>query len=130
MGDSIEDRLMGRWQLFSARIESLLQSDSIPIGEANPPEEPGIYVLLDESMRVLYVGLATNLRDRLHKHVSGDESHAIQRAFKEHFPDRSERRRFIKRNVSVKWELVDDPVQLADTERLLIWLLQPVWNRQ
>jgi hypothetical protein len=77
-----------------------------------------------------YVGIAANLCDRFRKHVSGDESHAIQRALAERFVDRTARRSFIKENVRAKWIVQKDPARLADLERLLIWLYQPTWNRR
>ena len=131
MHDSLDDILIRRWDQFSLDVKSLMRSDSRALGEADPPEEPGAYILLDEYMTIVYVGIAGNLRDRLvSKHVSGDESHALQRAYADRFQDRSQRREFIKQNVWTKWLPVTDPVRLADLERLLIWLLQPPLNRR
>ena len=130
MHDSLDDLLLRRWQQFSIEVKSLMQGSSDTLGEATPPEESGVYVLFDEYTTISYVGVAVNLRDRLHKHISGDESHAIQRAYEDRFPDRTERRDFIKCNVRAKWLLVRDRHKAADFERLLIWLFQPLWNRQ
>jgi excinuclease UvrABC nuclease subunit len=130
MMESSNDALaMQRWKEFSTEVESLLQSPSQVLGEANPPNTSGVYVLYDENMTLSYVGIATDLRNRLlNKHLSGDESHAIQRAYKLEYPDRAARREFIKHNVRAKWMQVDDPARAADLERLLIWLFQPPWN--
>lgn len=62
---------------------------------------------------IQYVGEAKGsggLRDRLlQKHISGDESHAKQRAMQNRFPDRMRRREYIRNNVAAKWVLIDDP---------------------
>lgn len=129
--DDLREKLLQRWERFSLEVVSLMRSDPYTLGEADPPHEPGVYVLLDEEKSVVYVGIAANLNDRLrNKHISGDESHAIQRAFANQFPDRIERRRFIKENVRAKWLIVTDPNRAADLERLLIWLFAPTWNRR
>jgi excinuclease UvrABC nuclease subunit len=130
MNDSIESLFERRWQQFAADIRSLLGSPPCNLGNARPPEEPGVYVLFDEYTTMTYAGIAIDLCDRFHKHVSGDESHAIQRALAERFPDRTARRKFIKENVQAKWLVTKDATRLADLERLLIWLYQPVWNRR
>jgi hypothetical protein len=126
MDDSTEvgPKLLQRWQQFSSDVESLLRSPSYPLAEADLPKVPGVYVIIDEQLQACYVGKATrSLRDRvLSKHVSGDESHALQHAYKDRFPNRLERRKFLRENLRVKWLRVDDLVRIADLERLLIWL--------
>lgn len=128
--DSVDELLTRRWTQFADEVRSLLASPATKLGEALPPMEQGVYVLFDEYGTLTYAGIATNLFDRFRKHVSGDESHAIQRALAERFPDRTERRKFMKENVSAKWQIIRDPLRLADLERLLIWLNQPIWNRR
>jgi excinuclease UvrABC nuclease subunit len=130
MTDSIESLLQRRWDQFSGDVRLLLRSPSVAFGHESPPRASGVYVLFDEYSTIAYVGIAADLNDRFCKHVSGDESHAIQRALAQRFPDRVERRRFIKENVQAKWLVSDDLVRLADLERLLIWLYQPPWNRR
>jgi excinuclease UvrABC nuclease subunit len=125
MNDSIESLLQRRWKQFAVDVRALLGSSTYNLGNACPPEESGIYVLFDEYTTLTYAGSAANLCDRFHKHVSGDESHAVQRALADRFPDRSERRTFIKENVQAKWLVISDPIKIADLERLLIWLYQP-----
>lgn len=130
MNDSIDALLNRRWMQFASDVRSLLERTGITLGEATPPRESGVYVLFDEYAMLTYVGIATNLCDRFHKHISGDESHAIQRALVDRFPDRTERRTFMKENIRAKWLVYNDAARLADLERLLIWLYQPAWNRR
>jgi excinuclease UvrABC nuclease subunit len=129
--DDLEQKLMQRWREFALDIGTLLRKPSYSLNGANLPTEPGVYIIIDEKGNDCYVGKATrSLRDRvLSKHVSGDESHAIQRAYKDQFPDRVERRRFIRDNMRVKWLQVADQIKIVDLERLLIWLLQTRCNR-
>jgi hypothetical protein len=83
---------------------------------------------------IVYVGEAKGakgLRDRLlSKHISGDDNHAIQRAFKPDFPDRGLRRDHIKRTVSARWLPIADPARVSTVERFLIWLYDPPWNKK
>jgi hypothetical protein len=83
--DDLGQKLLQRWRQFSSDVEALMRSPPDPLAEANLPEEPGVYIIIDERMEACYVGTATrSLRDRvLSKHVSGDESHAIQRAYQD-----------------------------------------------
>jgi excinuclease UvrABC nuclease subunit len=130
--DEIQLRMLRRWDQFFSDVKALLQSPSHRIIEADLPSEPGVYIIVDEQLEHCYVGKATrSLQDRVViKHVSGDESHALQRAYMNRYPDRLERRKYIKENLKVKWLQISDPQRLADLERLLIWLLQPLHNRE
>ena len=130
--DDLQAKVLQRWEQYSHDVESLLASPLYTLGEADPPEDPGVYLLLNGNTTITYVGKSTkSLHDRLlRKHLSGDESHAIQRALQKQFPDRFERRQYIRENVGAKWLVIDDPIRIADLERLLIWLFQPPWNRQ
>lgn len=109
----------------------LLATSPVLLGEADPPRGPGVYIL-SVGGDITYVGEAKGrkgLRDRLlSKHISGDEGHAIQRAFADEFPDRLLRREHIKRTVQARWIQVDDPLLVSTLERFLIWRLQPKWN--
>ena len=129
--EAVSVRLAEGYLEFSRNIESLLESPPVLIGEANPPLTSGVYALIFDS-EVVYVGEAkgaSGLRDRiLSKHVSGDDNHAVQRALKARFPDRHERRDFIRQAVGVQWIEIADPNECAVVERLLIWLLKPKWN--
>ncbi len=130
MNDSIDTLLQRRWEQFAGEIRSLLQTPAITLGETRPPKEAGVYILFDEYTTIAYVGIAKDLYDRFCKHISGDESHAIQRALADRLPNRLERRKFIKEHVRAKWLVHSDATRLADLERLLIWLYQPPWNKR
>ena len=116
---------------FSNAVEALIAAEYQLIGEANPPESPGVYAFSIDGV-LMYVGEAKGtggLRDRiLRKHVAGDEGHALQRYFKDAFPDRMLRREHIKRTVMVKWVVVDVEA-VSVVERVAIWLLNPPLNR-
>jgi hypothetical protein len=113
-------------------VAKLLAVSPELLGRANPPKVCGVYMLLvgDE---IMYVGKANGLkglRDRLlSKHISGDDKHAIQRAFKADFPDRALRREHIKKTVLARWVSIADPARASTVEQLLIWLCDPPWNR-
>jgi hypothetical protein len=114
-------------------ITKLLAEKPTLLGQARPPNGYGVYMLLVGS-DIMYVGEAKGsegLRDRLlRKHISGDDNHAIQRAFKEDFPDRTLRRDHIKKTVSARWLAITDPARVSAVERVLIWLYNPPWNRR
>ena len=132
-----EDLYMQKMQLDNALslilkdVEALMANNPVVIGEAKPPNDHGVYMLLVDGV-VMYVGEAKGskgLRDRiLSKHVSGDDNHAIQRAFREEFPDRGLRRNHIKKAVFARWLNIVEPARISAVERVLIWLYEPVWN--
>ena len=88
-------------------IERLFNMEPVLFGVAQPPRKPGAYIVYDHTGALVYIGEAKGsggLRDRLlSKHLSGDDNHALQRAYKSDFPDRLERRTYIKENVSIRW---------------------------
>lgn len=127
-------RLKLGYELFDKLAYELLSQSEVLLGEADPPETSGVYLLLLNG-EIRYVGEAKGsggLRDRLlRKHISGDDKHAIQRALKDEFPNRALRREYIKKNVSAKWVVVEDFDAIAVLERLLFWLLGcPAWNKK
>lgn len=61
--------------------------------------------------------------------LSGDDDHAIQRAFLVEFPDRRLRREHIRKNVFAQWLEIPDTDRMLAVERVLIWLHRPPWNR-
>jgi hypothetical protein len=132
-----EDSYMQKMQLDNALslilkdVEALVANNPVVIDEAQPPNDHGVYMLLVDGV-VMYVGEAKGskgLRDRiLAKHVSGDDNHAIQRAFREEFPDRGLRRDHIKKTVFARWLNIAEPARISAVERVLIWLYEPVWN--
>jgi excinuclease UvrABC nuclease subunit len=129
--DELQEKLLLRWRTFAVDVERLMRQPAVRIAQARIPETPGVYIILNPQQRECYVGKATrNLRDRvLRKHVSGDESHAIQRSYESKYPDRTERRKFIREKMYVKWLPVSNLSRIADLERLLIWRLRTKYNR-
>lgn len=115
-------------------ISKLMDSPRVLFGEANPPRKPGAYIIYDHDKNLSYIGEAKGsggLRDRLlNKHLSGDDNHAIQRAYKVSHPERPLRREYIKNNVSVRWVETPDANTALAVERLLILMFSPVWNRK
>lgn len=130
--NNLSPKLTEGIRVFSQAVENLISAPPRCIGESDPPENSGVYVFLIGG-QAMYVGEAKGsggLRDRiLRKHVTGDEGHALQRFFKNEFPDRSLRREHIKRNVHVKWVVVEDNECVSVVERMAIWLLNPPLNR-
>jgi excinuclease UvrABC nuclease subunit len=115
-------------------ISQILASKKVHFGEANPPSTPGAYIIYDERDSLCYIGEAKGsggLRDRLlSKHLSGDDKHAIQRAYKDSHPDRSLRRDYIKKHVRVQWVETKDANTALAVERLLILMFDPPWNQK
>ena len=112
-------------------VNDLLHSPRLRIRDANPSEQSGDY-MFEIDGAIAYVGEAKGsggLRDRiLRKHVAGDEGHALQRHFRDPFPDRGLRREHIKDHVRVAWcEVEQSLVPLV--ERAAIWLIDPPLNR-
>jgi hypothetical protein len=126
---SIEDALIH----LRSDVESLLAATPVPLGQAEPPNTSGVYMFLVKG-EIVYVGEAKGsqgLWDRLRrKHISGDDSHAGQRAFREEYPDRALRREHIKSNVFARWIAIPDSDRVSAVERLLIWLHRPAWNQK
>jgi hypothetical protein len=124
------DRALG---LVGDDATALLAFSPVPLGTANPPNLTGVYMLLVDG-KIVYVGEAkgaNGLRDRLcNKHISGDDNHAIQRAFKLDFPDRELRRIHIKKTVYARWLPIADPARVSTVERFLIWQYEPAWNKK
>lgn len=114
-------------------VAKLLSTAPEALGNAKPPNVHGVYMLLVGGA-VMYVGEAKGskgLRDRLlSKHISGDDDHAIQRAYKLDLPDRALRREHIKKTVFARWLPIADPARVSTVERLLIWLYNPPWNKK
>ncbi|KJC36719.1 hypothetical protein UB31_35650 [Bradyrhizobium sp. LTSP849] len=114
-------------------VTKILLAAPVLLGLASPPDVKGVYMLL-EGDEVMYVGEAKGkkgLRDRLlSKHLSGDDGHAIQRAYLVKFPDRQLRREHMKKTVHVRWLQIDEPARVSAVERVLIWLYDPPWNRK
>lgn len=112
-------------------VSTILGQPAVPLGKANPPTSTGVYIFSVDDV-ITYVGEAKGskgLRDRLlSKHVSGDDRHAVQRAFAVEFPDRLLRRAHLLEHVHVRWLELEDPWRVSAVERFLIWMLKPSWN--
>jgi len=125
--------LRGGFHTFESAIVSLLEAEAILLGEAKPPNEIGVYTLYFEDT-LMYVGEAKGkkgLHDRLiSKHISGDDSHTLHKAFLARFPDKNKRKALIKSNIYAKWIVMDCPETVSAFERLLIWSLRPAWNKK
>ena len=118
------------FELIRGDVTALLSSPPVLLGLATPPNDRGVYVFWKDA-KIKYVGEAKGnkgLRDRVGKHISGDDSHAIQRALKDEFPDRLLRRKHMKETISVRWLAIPDDARISTVERLLIWLHAPPWN--
>ena len=112
-------------------VRELLCSKAQLLGLAKPPRASGVYLLSIDG-EIKYVGEAKGgggLYDRIvRKHLSGDDSHAIQRAFAVEFPDRLTRRGHIRNVVAAQWLEIQDHHRVSAVERMLIWMLNPAWN--
>jgi predicted GIY-YIG superfamily endonuclease len=82
---------------------------------ANAPREPGIYLFLDEGNEILYVGKATNLRQRLRQHATTEPSGS-----------QLDRRYGLVRRVV--WEPAADEEAAVWREAELIFALRPPFN--
>jgi len=129
-----KDEFARLFESFESYVTELLSATPVLLGEAEPPSRPGAYIIYDHNGQPSYVGEAKGsggLQDRLlRKHLSGDDSHAIQRAYNEKFPDRATRRNYIKKNVSVCWVETADAHTAVALERILILMLKPRWNQR
>lgn len=118
---------------IEADIKTLLSVKPVLMGDANPPPANGVYMLSVGDVPK-YVGEAKGsggLRDRLlRKHLSGDDGHAIQRAYLTDFPDRRLRREHIKRTVMARWIVIEEVGRVSAVEQVLIWLHDPEWNKK
>jgi hypothetical protein len=121
------------FRLVRDDVAKLLTASPELLGRANPPKVYGVYMLLVDD-QIMYVGKANGrkgLHDRLlSKQISGDDKHAIQRAYKADFPDRALRREHIKKTVFARWVSIADSARVSTVEQLLIWLYDPPWNRE
>lgn len=117
--------------MAGALFSTLLQATRVLVGEALPPDTNGVYAFSVDD-EIIYIGEASGssgLRDRIcRKHVSGDEGHALQKEFQGRFPNRLERRAFIKETISVQWVEIPDSLIVTLVEKLAIACLKPRLN--
>jgi hypothetical protein len=99
-----QQRLSTTLKRVEREVRNLASAQAMLLRDANPPELPGVYLFSSDG-EILYVGEARGsggLYDRIcRKHVSGSDSHPLQRAFMVKFPDRSERREYLKNHIAV-----------------------------
>lgn len=119
--------------LSSARayFEKLVAAPPIIVGRAMPPSTSGVYAF-SIGEEIVYVGESAGsrgLRDRIKsKHLSGDDSHALQAAFLFEFPDRKSRRAHLKEKIGVRWVEIPDSLLVSVVEKLAIFVLKPRFN--
>ncbi|MBB3967198.1 hypothetical protein [Rhizobium metallidurans] len=66
----------------------------------------------------------------MRKHMSGDDKHALQRAFQERYPNRRDRRFYMSEFLKIKWVEIPDPRRVSAVESLAIMVLDPIYNRR
>ena len=119
--------------VFETAMQALLNAEEFLLGVAKPPPDIGVYALYYEN-DLKYIGEAkgkNGLYDRLiNKHISGDDRHTLHKVFLSSFPNKDERKAFIKTHISAKWVALSCPATVSAVERLLIWSLQPEWNEK
>ena len=77
-------------QLLSGRSGINHLPPNLPYGSIERlPEDPGVYLFHDANGKVLYVGKANNLRDRVRQHFSGQTHTKVKRSFLESIYDLS-----------------------------------------
>jgi hypothetical protein len=135
MSDNQNEIFMaGELALSTAKFlfEKLLSAPSVNIGISFPPKTNGVYAF-SIGNEIIYVGEAagsSGLKNRiLSKHVSGDEGHALQREFMIQFPDRLDRRMFIKNYVLVQWVEIPNSLMVSVVEKLAIAIIKPRLNQ-
>ena len=90
---------------------------------------PGVYVIYDHRGNPKYVGSSDRVWGRLgDKHVSGDNSHAIQRAYLLAIPDKEKRVSFIQKHIKVHIVETSSLAEAVDLENRLIAKYRPSWN--
>lgn len=83
---------------------------------ADLPRKPGVYRFLDRNNTVLYVGKATNLRDRVRSYFTSDRRRKVAQLLRE--------------TDSIQHEVCTSSLQAEIHELRLILKLQPRFNRQ
>ena len=113
-------------------FRDLLQMSPVLIGDAMPPTKYGVYAFSQKG-EIIYVGEASGsggLKARIvNKHVSGDEGHALQKEFQSLYPNRLERRNYIKQYIHVQWVEIPDSLLVSFVEKLAIAVIRPRLNK-
>lgn len=119
--------------LVEREFEALLSAPEVVWRDARPPSTSGIYAFVEDE-KIVYVGEAKGsggLWDRImRKHMSGDDKHAMQRAFQKRYPDRRERRSYMSQFLKVKWVEIPNSRRVSAVEIVAIMVLDPLYNRR
>ena len=70
MGQPERDDINARLADVGQKYGELTLRPAVPVGEADPPQEPGVYVFIED--HPCYVGRTSNLRRRIQQHRLGN----------------------------------------------------------
>jgi excinuclease ABC subunit C len=80
------------------------------------PDAPGVYLMLGESERILYIGKAVSLRNRVRSYFQDSAAHAHRTS------------RMVERVCDVRWIVVNNEIEALILEANLIKRHQPPFN--
>jgi excinuclease ABC subunit C len=80
------------------------------------PDAPGVYLMLGEAQRILYIGKAVSLRSRVRSYFQDSAAHAFRTT------------RMVERVVDVRWIVVGNEIEALILEANLIKRHQPPFN--
>jgi len=80
------------------------------------PDAPGVYIMLGENERILYIGKAISLRNRVRSYFQDSAAHAYRTS------------RMVERVVDVRWIVVNNEIEALILEANLIKRHQPPFN--
>ena len=83
---------------------------------AQLPDAPGVYLMLGEAQRILYIGKAVSLRSRVRSYFQDSAAHAYRTT------------RMVERVVDVRWIVVGNEIEALILEANLIKRHQPPFN--
>ena len=80
------------------------------------PDAPGVYLMLGERQRILYIGKAVSLRSRVRSYFQDSAAHVLRTM------------RMVERVVDVRWIVVNNEIEALILEANLIKRHQPPFN--
>ena len=80
------------------------------------PDSPGVYLMLGEAQRILYIGKAVSLRSRVRSYFQDSAAHVYRTS------------RMVERVVDVRWIVVNNEIEALILEANLIKRHQPPFN--
>ncbi len=83
---------------------------------AQLPDSPGVYLMLGEAQRILYIGKAVSLRSRVRSYFQDSAAHVYRTS------------RMVERVVDVRWIVVNNEIEALILEANLIKRHQPPFN--